>query len=581
MAKPAPYSKTDTAENAAVAVFNSLIDADRVKAEIRTRDRYPNVDGVVEIVDEEGYPIGKFDAQIKKMKTGDLKYRCPVTLVEYSKVSGLPLILICVDVEQKIAFWQHIFPAMPGIKDQTKVFTVHFDAVSDIINDNRIYLDLWIKLIKNHNKILSEYPFLLTQFKQKVVVETLTSSDISVIQLFLDQINSLLDHDFLTVKRILLPDTCKIGLGVLDSNDRQISYQVYKLNDGQAGPLICSLQQDDSGQIEHHHLDELSEHWNIKTYFEDPQTNGKSFVSSFVKEVFESRRFYIHGTHLAMDIVFNFLDRYAHCLGLNLRQPFYTLQSISHGLHEYLPAVCEQVQDLLQDSAFDDSIFTNFDIFADTVFENEIQPEPSAESNSNGDSSFSFPILDLLSDSIRYLRTVDMPEIRRPYRLPEQHSLLNRISCLPKLNCKYEQYKIRNILKYAVQDYADFVQGNLLNFPNSPYLAENISLVYCLEIRPRMDGDVEFILHEYHVINNNILPKTLFFNRLLKPDYGGGAPHIRVRNEPFRCIRVVEKGASELFGKFPVLDKIYSMLRNDLAQHYGSEFNYSGPFSPF
>ena len=70
-----------------------------------------------------------------------------------------------------------------------------------------------------------------------------------------------------------------------------------------------------------------------------------------------------------------------------------------------------------------------------------------------------------------------------------------------------------------------------------------------------MDEDAEFILHEYHVINNNILPKTLFFNRLLRPDYGGGAPHIRVRNERFRCIRVVEKGASELFGKFPVFNK--------------------------
>ncbi len=566
MPKPDPYSKTDSVENEAVTVFNSLIDTNRVKADVRTGDRYPNIDGRVEIVDEGGYPIGKIDLQIKRIKTGDLKFQCPLTLVEYSKVSGVPLVLICVDVEQKTGYWRHISPAMPGVQGQTESFTVHFDPVSDIINEKLRYLIQWIKLANNHSKILPEYKSLVAQSNQQDIDGTVPSRDISTIQLFLDQINSLLDHDFLTVKRILLPDMWKIGLGVFDNNQNQISYQLYKLNNAQAGPLICSLQQDDSRQIEHHNLDPLNKHSTIRGYLEDPQAHGKSFVSSLVKEVFESRRFHIHGTYVALDIVFNFLDRYSHCMGLVSQQPSYTLQSITHGLHEYLPAVYEQAQDLFRDSNPDGEILTNFDIFAALVLEKNIKPEPIADSKLNTIGSFSFPILDLLSDSIRYLATVNLNMIDRLYRLPE-------------LNFQYKAYKIRNILKYAVQSYADFVKGNLLNFPNSTYLNGRISLVFCLEIRPSVNEDGDLILHEYHVINNNILPKTLFLNRMISP--GGIGPSIRVRNERFRCVKVVERGASEFFGKFPVLDEVYSMLRNDLELHYGSDFNYSNHFIPF
>ena len=52
MIEPAPYSTTDAAEQNAVITFESLVDSRFVKAEIRTRDKYPNVDGIVEIVDE-------------------------------------------------------------------------------------------------------------------------------------------------------------------------------------------------------------------------------------------------------------------------------------------------------------------------------------------------------------------------------------------------------------------------------------------------------------------------------------------------------------------------------------------------
>ena len=97
MAQPAPFPRTDAAEEAAVITFRSLINPERVKAEIRTRDKYPNIDGTIELVDAELRPFGKFDVQIKKIGEGYTSYSCPASLVGYSEVSTLPLVLVCVD----------------------------------------------------------------------------------------------------------------------------------------------------------------------------------------------------------------------------------------------------------------------------------------------------------------------------------------------------------------------------------------------------------------------------------------------------------------------------------------------------
>ena len=98
MTKPTPYSNTDAAEENAVVIFRSLLDPKRVKADIRTRDKYPNVDGTIELVDQENRPFGKFDIQVKKIGDGKNSYSCPATLVGYSEVSTLPVLLICTDV---------------------------------------------------------------------------------------------------------------------------------------------------------------------------------------------------------------------------------------------------------------------------------------------------------------------------------------------------------------------------------------------------------------------------------------------------------------------------------------------------
>lgn len=79
---------------------------------IEQQSTIPDVDGYFDILDEEHSPVGKLDVQVKKLPDhygGDPKLEVKVTLYGYaSKATNNPVLLIGVDIQQKIAYWVHI-----------------------------------------------------------------------------------------------------------------------------------------------------------------------------------------------------------------------------------------------------------------------------------------------------------------------------------------------------------------------------------------------------------------------------------------------------------------------------------------
>ncbi len=92
--RPAAYPQTDTPEVAAVATFEFLANHKNLKLDVWKRDKIPNIDGYIEIVDDLGYPVGKLEVQIKKLPDRELRMQCPLKLFAYSEKTGNP-ILIC------------------------------------------------------------------------------------------------------------------------------------------------------------------------------------------------------------------------------------------------------------------------------------------------------------------------------------------------------------------------------------------------------------------------------------------------------------------------------------------------------
>jgi len=161
MTNPASYPANDAAEKDAINLFECLVDSNYIKTDIKSRDKHPNIDGSVEIVrkEEDRYiPIGKFDIQIRKIPGGATKYSCPSSLVGYSKVTLLPLLLICADTDEKRVFWKHVTVDMPEFKENQDKFTIKFDPAVDVIDKNLTYMSRWTEIVESYQQQRASYP---------------------------------------------------------------------------------------------------------------------------------------------------------------------------------------------------------------------------------------------------------------------------------------------------------------------------------------------------------------------------------------------------------------------------------------
>ena len=64
-ASPAPYPKTSTPEYLSVVTLIHILNKSRIKLDLNILDKFPNTDGIFEIVTEDQVPIGKLDIQVK------------------------------------------------------------------------------------------------------------------------------------------------------------------------------------------------------------------------------------------------------------------------------------------------------------------------------------------------------------------------------------------------------------------------------------------------------------------------------------------------------------------------------------
>ena len=78
-ANPAPYPKTSTPEYMSVVTLINILDKNRTRFDLNILDKFPNTDGIFEIVTEDQVPIGKLDIQVKILEKKNLKipkYQC-------------------------------------------------------------------------------------------------------------------------------------------------------------------------------------------------------------------------------------------------------------------------------------------------------------------------------------------------------------------------------------------------------------------------------------------------------------------------------------------------------------------------
>src|ERR1700722_1739303 len=92
---PAPYPPTASSELDAVTCLLDILDKKLVKPDIKVLDKFPNIDGSIELTNLDQIPIGEFNVQVKTVsqnKDETISYQCTLPFLAYCENSILPVI---------------------------------------------------------------------------------------------------------------------------------------------------------------------------------------------------------------------------------------------------------------------------------------------------------------------------------------------------------------------------------------------------------------------------------------------------------------------------------------------------------
>lgn len=307
MEPPTPYSNSDTAEIEAINTLRSLLDPRRVKADLRERDKFPNSDGYLELVDDQGRPCGKIEVQIKKIRSASLSLVCPGSLVGYTIVTTLPVVLIGVDPTRHRAYWAHVSRFMPGYKADQHTFTLHFTD-SDFIDTTGACpcYHQWLELAREYQTRI-QLP--AADRIPPLSVARLTTIQFEALQQFIDTLNTLLDHDFATVKALLFPGVWKFAVGCRLIDPGQVLYQLLRVPSGRPAPLIVELPES-VRPLELGDSVQTTIVMSRDPFFRDPKHHGRQFVFEMLRRLVKAKALPLYGKEMAADVLLGFISRY-------------------------------------------------------------------------------------------------------------------------------------------------------------------------------------------------------------------------------------------------------------------------------
>jgi hypothetical protein len=570
MCKPAGYPLTDAAENAAHSVLLGKLDALSVKADIRTRDKVPNVDGTIEIVDKEQRPIGKFDIQLKKIPANIKRYDCPAELYAYSKVSSLPVFLLVVDVENSLVMWRHIYQGMPEHKEGQKTFTIKFTD-DDRIDDSGIYLQQWASIALDYNERIQQYPELRYAVDTYLELVGINDENIKWFQLYAKELNGLLDNDFQCIKSKLMPPTCCLGVGISEESAGCLTYQHQLIEVGSKHPLIYRI--DANSVIGEDNIAVVSQCWARRESMGDPRSQALDYLKREIESALNKYLFTIHGEDVAAEVISYFIQNYPRIFCMDVSKS-YEIKELRKAYYQSLPASCMSYCPIQPEEG--SIITTHIDL---SQMECELKYIPPYENNMGYCEGVIYrldnmgPPIQLFEDSLRFLINKGINHIEPRWLNPGRRQGRFIWSYSDK---KILRSNLRILFQRLIINYSQFCIGNDLRMTQSPYLNPNTTIVF--DINDNI-GDTLFDgpkIHESHIRNEDLLlPKVIvvFRGDGGRVVYGDRTDRtLYIDEKPYAVVGWSRGDLSWPFHECPCLNGIYKLLTLDINRQYGYSF---------
>lgn len=356
--RTASFPPTDSAESDAVTIFKYLLDTDVVKFDANTRDKIPAVDGDLYLVDENDQIKGKLLAQVKKLPDRNRdspKKQFDLATLNHYTVDPAPFLLIVVDLNKEVAYWEHIdsdFVEKMDISEDQKTKTIHFSDEKVVDDEDKSYIRQWRRITEERmdtvlrdEKYREAYEKLRKKANPAIGIE---QEFYPLIHAFLDEFNRLVKHDMPILNKRFYGNAWKIGLAVQIFDSDSVDYGLY--------PIPWRRNDVQIKEVEGPVFEELDEvlvatgHFTENPIQDRPEEYAREKVHDMVEDVLKDRML-IHGVnrYLAREYIFEFVDEYNDPLGLDEGKDMYQLEELKKGFYQYLPLWVDEAVQVIQD----------------------------------------------------------------------------------------------------------------------------------------------------------------------------------------------------------------------------------------
>lgn len=249
-------SDNDVREAKSILFLENLFVESSVKTYLSENDKTANIDGYLELLDEENRMKGKIAVQVKTVPPchqGKNKFDCPTSLFAFAKNTNDPVFLVAVDHKNQIALWKHISRALVQYNSDkagqgTIIMTFNDSEKLSAANRDKI-ISQWLQMVAVNIELFDRIPILMTEneeLRQKLLTYnnssfSIDSSEVSRVQLFIDNLNYLYDNDFRYIKQLFYPKIWKQGVAIFEYSDTELSYAIYSIKYGENSLLLKEL----------------------------------------------------------------------------------------------------------------------------------------------------------------------------------------------------------------------------------------------------------------------------------------------------------------------------------------------------
>jgi len=360
--KPAKYTETSVPEARSRNILLELLNERHIRGEIRVLDKVPNVDGTLDFTDDEGYPIGKFEIQLKTVHaplTGAIKYQCEIDFFGYCKKAQLPIFFIGVDHNLHQAFWLHmssdvVSDALQRRRVDANSVTLNIPRENVINRDETLYLVKWHHIIeenrdKIHNygaskKEREELERLIDELQLKLNPATdLPNNLLRDLYTFFDNYNMILDWQFPTVKRMLYLDFWKVGIAVISHDSNSIRYFLFPIRMTESQAPVKTISEDNFRKFENSELNFVLANFILEavTDLARFQTQSLSYAYSlhehWILDIIGKKSLPIEDDFIAHEYLVAFIDDHVEYLVLEQGASTYNLKDVEFKLRCILP----------------------------------------------------------------------------------------------------------------------------------------------------------------------------------------------------------------------------------------------------